>query len=95
MNNTGLKFGGREKGSLNKKTNEIREYYQLLINNNLDTLQRDIESLEPKDRIKVILEISKFILPTLKATEIEDKSGGKQIEPIIIQIVSENETNRD
>lgn len=95
MNNTGLKYGGRSKGTPNKATNEIREYYQLLINNNLETLQRDIESLEPKDRIKVILEISKFILPTLKATEIEDKSTGRQIEPIIVQIVSENETNRN
>lgn len=83
-NTTGQKFGGRKKGTPNKITNELREYYQLLINENLDQLKTDIISLEPKDRIRVFIEISKFILPTLKATELT--TGGDLFTPIIINL---------
>lgn len=67
---TGIKTGGRTKGTLNKTTSELRERFTLLIDNNFDKLQIDIDLLEPKDRIKVILELAKFVVPTLKATEL-------------------------
>ena len=70
VNNTGQKFGGRTKGTPNRNTDEIRQNFQLLIENNLTTLENDIKELEPKDRIKAILDLSKFVLPTLKATEL-------------------------
>ena len=70
VNNTGQKFGGRTKGTPNRNTDEIRQNFQLIIENNLTTLENDIKELEPKDRIKAILDLSKFVLPTLKATEL-------------------------
>jgi len=33
-------------------------------------MQNDIKELEPKDRLKILLELAKFVLPTLKATEL-------------------------
>ena len=69
-NNTGQKFGGRTKGIPNRTTTEIRQNFQLLIENNLETLESDLKELEPKDRIKAILDLSKFVLPTLKAMEL-------------------------
>ena len=69
-NNTGQKFGGRTRGTPNRTTTEIRQNFQLIIENNLTTLENDIKELEPKDRIKAILDLSKFVLPTLKATEL-------------------------
>jgi hypothetical protein len=85
MNNTGLKFGGRSKGTPNKNTAELRDYFQLLINDNLEQIREDIDSLEPKDRIKVFLELSKFVLPTLKATETNNITEGK-FNPIIVNL---------
>ena len=84
-NTTGLKTGGRTKGTPNRTTSEIREQFQLLISNNLQTLQSDLEALEPKDRIKSIIELSKFVIPTLKA---QDLMIGKdlQIKPITFTI---------
>jgi hypothetical protein len=35
-NTTGLKFGGRTKGTSNKTTTELREKFSLLIENNFD-----------------------------------------------------------
>ena len=67
---TRIKTGGRKLGTRNKECSEIRNSFQELINGSLDKLKEDLESLEPKDRIKAVLDLSKFVLPTLKATEL-------------------------
>ena len=69
MNNTNQKFGGRTKGTPNKTTAELRERFTLLLETNMDRIQSDLDTLEPKDRIRTLLEISKFIIPTLKAVD--------------------------
>ncbi len=69
MNNTTQKFGGRIKGTPNKTTAELRERFTLLLESNMDRIQSDLYTLEPKDRIRTLLEISKFIIPTLKAVD--------------------------
>lgn len=74
-NTTGQKFGGRTKGATNRTTTEIRERFNLLLDNNLDKLQSDIDQLEPYQRIKTILELAKFIMPTLKATDLNIKEN--------------------
>ena len=82
-NTTGRKFGGREKGTPNKITSEIREKFTLLVDNNIDRLQEDINQLEPRDRIRMLLELSKFVLPTLRATEISNNDE-KGFIPVVI-----------
>ena len=63
------KTGGRTKGTPNKATAELRERFTLLLESNFDTIQSDLNTLEPKERIKTILEISKFVIPTLKSVD--------------------------
>ena len=70
-NTTGRKYGGRTKGTPNKTTAELRERFQTLLDANMETLQSDIEALEPKDRVKAILELARFVLPTLKAMDLQ------------------------
>jgi hypothetical protein len=93
---TGIKTGGRTKGTPNKTTSEIREHYQSLITSNLDLLDNDLKALEPVQRLKMIIELSKFVLPTLKATdltvnEVEDL-GFKNITVTIVNPLND-ETN--
>jgi hypothetical protein len=83
-NLTGQKFGGRTKGTVNKNTTEIREHYQNLVSNNLEQLDNDLKSLEPLQRLKMIIELSKFVIPTLKATELTDVTNDK-FTPIIFE----------
>jgi len=93
-NTTGQKFGGRTKGTSNKTTTELREKFSLLIENNFDKLQQDIDLLDPKDRIKTILELARFVVPTLKATELTTDSN-KSFQPITITFVdSKNDSNK-
>ena len=67
----GNNLGGRKKGSLNKCTQNIRESFAKLLEGNLGQLEEDFEALEPKDRIKMFIELSKYVVPTLKSTEIK------------------------
>jgi hypothetical protein len=91
MNTTGKKFGGRTKGAVNKTTSEIREHYQNLISNNLKQLNDDLKSLEPLQRLKIIIELSKFVVPTLKATELTTKEIDNKFNPITVTIIKEEE----
>tara|TARA_B110000902_G_C13905184_1_gene435997 strand:+ start:22 stop:294 length:273 start_codon:yes stop_codon:yes gene_type:complete len=81
---TRIKTGGRKAGTPNKITKDLREKFKLLIEDNVDKLQNDIEQLEPKDRIKVIIDLSKFVLPTLRATDL--KTNTDYFTPTIINL---------
>ena len=60
---------GRPKGSSNKSTQRIRDAYTQLVEENLEQLKADFAELDPKDRIKLYMELSKYVIPTLKQTE--------------------------
>lgn len=64
------KFGGRIKGTANKTTAEIRQHFQNLVSNNLDQLDSDLKALEPFQRLKVVIELSRFVIPQLKSTDL-------------------------
>lgn len=73
MNTTGKKYGGRKKGTPNKEVKDIREAFQVLIENNLDKMELWINELaekNPEKAINTILRLSDFILPKLSKTEI-------------------------
>jgi hypothetical protein len=83
-NTTGQKFGGRKKNTPNRNSNEIRQQFQQLIDNNLEQLNEDFKALEPKDRINAVINLAKFCLPTLKATELSTTTEDG-ITPVVIQ----------
>ncbi|MFT7252323.1 MAG: L-amino acid N-acyltransferase YncA, partial [Flavobacterium sp.] len=69
----GTKTGGRTKGTVNKTTTEIREYYKKLVSNSMVLLDKDSKSLEPLQRLKI--KLSKFVTPTLKQQDVVLESG--------------------
>ena len=83
----GIKTGGRTKGTTNKTTAELREKFSLLLESNFDKLQKDIDLLEPKDRIKTILELAKFVVPTLRAVELSTEDGNG-FNPVVVNLGS-------
>ena len=67
----GKKNSGRPKGIPNKTTTEIKEAFQMLLEDNLPTLQRDISSLAPNERVKFMLELASFIIPKMKSVDLK------------------------
>lgn len=83
-NNTGKKFGGREKGTPNKQTAEIKEMFITLLHGNLDDMQDCLDSMKAPDRFNAYISIAKYVLPTMKAVELTAEVGF--IQPVVINI---------
>ena len=62
---------GRPSGAKNKSSISIKENFQQLIENNMEQLDADIKALNPRDRIKAITELARFVVPTLKQVDAE------------------------
>ena len=62
-NNTGKKFGGRELGTPNQVTKEMKEKVSLFINENYDTFIEDFNSLDAKDRVNIYVKMLDRFLP--------------------------------
>jgi len=60
------KYGGRKKGTPNKDTKKLRERISDLIDNNFDTIQADIDQLEPKERLDFLVKLFEYGLPKLQ-----------------------------
>jgi hypothetical protein len=65
---------GRKAGTPNKTTTEIRDCFQMLLEENLEQLREDILSLGPKERVKVMLDLATFIIPKMKSVQVNDTS---------------------
>ena len=62
---------GRKAGTPNKATKDIRDAFTLLIENNLSKLQEDINGLEPKQRVKLLLDMAQFVVPKLRSVDLK------------------------
>jgi hypothetical protein len=90
------KYGGRVKGSPNLITSEIRQQFQNIIEDNLQQINKDLKAIEdPATRIRLLLDLAKFVIPSLKQTEFTSVQN-ENVRPIIISLGNginpENET---
>jgi len=66
----------------NKTTKEIREAYQMLVENNLPKMSdwlNQVANEDPAKALDIIHKFSDYLLPKLNRTEIEDVSTVEQI----------------
>lgn len=64
---------GRPKGTPNRTTKEVRQQFEHLLNNNIDKLQSLFDKVaeeNPTKAIELILKVSEFVLPKMKAVEV-------------------------
>lgn len=69
------KTGGRKAGTPNKTTGEIRDLFKDMLEKNMGKFQRDLNKLDPEQRLKILLEVAKYVIPTLKSSEIKGDVG--------------------
>ena len=88
------KVSSRE-GVPNRTTQQVRKAFQLLIDDNLEQMQSDLDALTPRDRLRFIIDLSKFILPQLQAVSIEDLREKDEFRVITINLKNdESDTNK-
>ena len=62
----GKKTGGRQKGTPNKITAEIREFLASLVFDNMDLIRQDVRNMTPEQRASFLPKILPYIVPKLK-----------------------------
>jgi len=67
---------GRPKGSQNKTTAETKAFLARISNKLGERIEEDLDMMEPKDRVKIWLELQEYLIPKLARTEITGEDGG-------------------
>ena len=65
------KTGGRKAGTPNKVTTELKTWIQELIDGNRSKFEKDLDALEPKDRLQVLNSFLQYVVPKQQAISME------------------------
>lgn len=65
-NTTGMKYGGRQKGTPNKVTKELRSLLKNILYSELEQIQDHLNSLESKERIQLVIKLMPYAFPKLE-----------------------------
>jgi hypothetical protein len=78
------KTGGRQKGTPNHLTKDLRQRISDFLAENWEGVQEDFDSLEPKERLAFYEKLLSYSLPKLLATEIStEKPKEEKIQAVI------------
>jgi hypothetical protein len=62
-NTTGNKYGGRQKGTPNRMTKELRSVLKDILYRELEQIQEQLDALNPKERIELLIKLMPYVLP--------------------------------
>jgi len=62
-NTTGVKYGGRQKGTPNKLTKELRFVLKDVLYQELEQIQTYLDTLKPKERVELLIKLMPYVLP--------------------------------
>ena len=93
MNNTGMKFGGRQKGTPNKRT-EITENIEDMVLKEFNKIPHYIESLNNKERLEFIIKLLPYAVPKYTHKTISDETPELPIFEQIQIVTSVDEKER-
>jgi hypothetical protein len=75
------KTGGRAKGVVNKTTTPIKEKFQQLLDGySIEKMIKDLESVPPSERIKLVTGIAEFVTPKLQRSQIQAEVETKEVQ---------------
>lgn len=87
-------MGGRQKGTPNRVTAELRQWVARLIDANREQLEEDIQLLDPKERLDVIEKYMQYVLPRRQAVRADvsvDELTDEQIDTIVARLADSME----
>ena len=66
-NTTGKKFGGRQKGTPNKLTKELRSVLKDVLYEEIERLPERLDELDTKDRLELLVKLMPFVFPKVQS----------------------------
>ena len=85
------KTGGRKKGTPNKNNAKTKEAVALLAEGEFNEFKQTLKKLEPKDYVKTYLTMLEFVIPKMKAVEVDQKEGSVNIVNTILTQLRDDE----
>lgn len=76
---------GRPLNSSNILTRTIKKMIADIVENNLETLQEDLNEMKPVERVKVIVSLLDYVSPKLRSIETNDITDNT-FKPIVIKL---------
>lgn len=76
---------GRPLNSSNILTRTIKKMIADIVENNLETLQEDLNEMKPVERVKVIVSLLDYVSPKLRSIETNDITD-TTFKPIVIKL---------
>jgi hypothetical protein len=71
-NNTGKKYGGREAGTPNKLTKELRAVLKNIMHQEIELLPEHLSKLEIKERLELLVKLLPFAMPKVEAVNYQE-----------------------
>ena len=62
----GKKTGGREQGTCNTLTKELRSILKGIIAKELEAIPETLQNIEPEKRLEIVLKLLPFVLPKVE-----------------------------
>lgn len=85
------RLGGRKAGTPNKTTQSTRQWIQLLLEENQDSIREDLKKMSAKDRVNALLSLIPYVTPKQMATTANvaiERLGDEQINELAEQILN-------
>lgn len=86
------KTGGRVKGTPNKVTYSLKEWITSLIEKQRPQIEKDLQNLEPKERLQMIEKLMQYVIPKQAAQQVKldfDSLTDEQLEQLVNDITKE------
>lgn len=85
------KVGGRRAGTPNKATTSLRNWVRLFVTRNAKQAQRDLDALDPKDRLILLEKFMRYTIPQQQAVAAAvdlNRLSDDQLNQVIEQIAA-------
>lgn len=79
MSRDGKKTGGRQIGSCNKVTTELKEKLKTIIEGELETISETLETMTAKERLDVVCKLIPYVIPKAEIEPKDDEQTSGEI----------------
>lgn len=86
------RLGGRVAGTPNKVSGTLREWLTSLIDKNRAQIEKDLQDLEPKERLQMMEKLMQYVIPKQAAQQVKldfDNMTDEQLEQLVNEITKE------
>lgn len=86
------RLGGRAAGTPNKVSGTLKEWLTSLIDKNRAQIEKDLQDLEPKERLQMMEKLMQYVIPKQAAQQVKldfDNMTDEQLEQLVNEITKE------